>query len=116
MRELNQVEVFADVGGWERDSVSIYFYRRQFNEGQLAKLEYGMMNLALVEQLQAPRPMFTINRDEAQAFMDSLWNVGIRPTAAEAPEGTLAAVQAHNADLRTIAFHALKIPQGASAK
>ncbi len=52
---------------------------------------------------------FTISLDDAQELMDLLWKIGIRPTEGAGTAGSMAATQKHLDDLRTIAFHSLKI-------
>jgi hypothetical protein len=50
-----------------------------------------------------------LNPDEAQQLCDALWEAGIRPTNGEGSTGQLAATREHLADMKTIAFHALKV-------
>lgn len=47
----------------------------------------------------------------AQQLMDELWNAGVRPTE-QGSAGQLAATERHLADMRQLAFHALKVDQG----
>lgn len=47
-------------------------------------------------------PAFTLTRDDAQALMDELWHVGLRPTEGSGSAGSLAATQAHLKDMRTL--------------
>lgn len=49
-------------------------------------------------------PCFELKRDEAQALMDELWNVGFRPTEGTGSAGAMAAVQAHLKDLQKLVF------------
>lgn len=53
-------------------------------------------------------PAFTLQQEEAQALMDELWNAGIRPTEGTGSAGSMAAAQAHLADMRKIVFGALR--------
>jgi hypothetical protein len=46
------------------------------------------------------QPMLDLEPEEAQVLVDSLWDAGVRPTAAKGSAGQLAAVQAHLDDLR----------------
>ena len=54
------------------------------------------------------QPTFALSRTMASQLMDDLWNAGIRPTEQGSP-GQIAALQNHLKDMKTIAFHALKI-------
>lgn len=49
-------------------------------------------------------PCFNLSRDDAQTFMDELWNVGIRPTEGTGSAGSLAATQRHLDDMRHLVF------------
>ena len=54
-------------------------------------------------------PCMSLTGSDAQVLMDELWNVGLRPSEGSGSAGSLAATQKHLADMKTIAFHALKI-------
>lgn len=54
-------------------------------------------------------PTAKVTVGEAQALMDDLWRCGLRPSEGEGSAGQSAAQQQHIADLRAIAFKALKI-------
>lgn len=54
-------------------------------------------------------PAFTMSRDDAQAFMDELWHVGIRPTEGTGSAGSLAATQQHLKDMRALVAKAHKV-------
>jgi len=56
-----------------------------------------------------PAPCAVLSRPTAQRLMDELWKCGIRPAEGQGSAGQLAAVQAHLADMQTIAFKQLKI-------
>lgn len=49
-------------------------------------------------------PLFTIDQDQAQQIMDSLWDCGIRPSEGTGSAGALAAVQRHLEDMRALVF------------
>lgn len=55
-------------------------------------------------------PMAMLDMGMAQQLMDELWNCNIRPTQGQGSAGQLAAVQSHLADMKKLAFHALKVP------
>jgi hypothetical protein len=62
--------------------------------------------LLMVQQPRATQvqPFITISDEEAQAFMDSLWEVGIRPAGAQGSAEEKAALVRHLDDMRRIAF------------
>jgi hypothetical protein len=49
-------------------------------------------------------PTFSLSMGAAQALMDDLWNVGLRPTEGTGSAGSLAATQRHLEDMRTLVF------------
>lgn len=53
--------------------------------------------------------------EDAQALMDELWRSGVRPAEGIGSAGQAAATEKHLQDMRLLAFHALKVPQGRSA-
>jgi hypothetical protein len=57
-------------------------------------------------------PFMQISNEAAQQLMDELWRCGIRPADGTGSTGQLAATERHLADMRTLAFHALKVPRG----
>lgn len=54
-------------------------------------------------------PAFELDEASAQQLCDALWEAGVRPTNGEGSTGQLAATQAHLADMKTLAFHVLKV-------
>lgn len=57
------------------------------------------------------KPLLEFDMDAAQQLMDSLWDCGIRPSEGSGSAGALRATQEHLADMKTVAFHALKIKE-----
>lgn len=55
-------------------------------------------------------PFMVLSLETAQLLMDELWNCGLRPSEGTGSAGSLAATERHLKDMKTIAFHALKIP------
>lgn len=51
-----------------------------------------------------PLPAFSLRREEAQRFMDELWNAGIRPSEGSGSAGQAAAMKAHLDDMRKLVF------------
>ena len=56
-----------------------------------------------------PEPLFRLEQEDAQSLMDTLWDVGLRPSEGMGSAGQLAAVQNHLKDMQTIAFHYLEV-------
>lgn len=54
-------------------------------------------------------PFLKISTTEAQQMIDELWNCGLRPSEGTGSAGALAATERHLADMKAIAFKALKI-------
>ena len=55
-------------------------------------------------------PFMVMPLETAQLLMDELWGCGLRPSEGTGSAGSLAATERHLKDMKTIAFHALKIP------
>lgn len=55
-------------------------------------------------------PTIRLAGDEAQQIMNELWRIGLRPKNGTGAVAHAEALEGHLKDLRTIAFHALKIP------
>ena len=51
-----------------------------------------------------PLPTTTLELTEAQALMDELWHVGLRPSEGSGSAGALAATQKHLEDMRALVF------------
>jgi len=49
-------------------------------------------------------PAARLDRNQAQALMDDLWQCGIRPSEGTGSAGALAATQRHLDDMRTLVF------------
>jgi hypothetical protein len=54
-------------------------------------------------------PTCVLNKTSAQMLMDELWDCGIRPSEGSGSAGALLATQNHLKDMKSIAFHVLKI-------
>jgi hypothetical protein len=50
-----------------------------------------------------------LSPEQAQALIDGLWDCGLRPTEGTGSAGALVSVERHLADMKKVAFHALKI-------
>ncbi len=56
-----------------------------------------------------PTPTFRMDENDAQRLMDELWHIGLRPSEGSGSAGALAATQRHLEDMKSVAFHALKL-------
>ena len=70
----------------------------------------GLPTLHPIDSGMEIPPAFKLNEKEAQELCDSLWEAGIRPSNGAGSVGQLAATQAHLADMKKLAFHALRVP------
>jgi hypothetical protein len=75
---------------------------RQMRDGQWAVMQEAAFKV--VNENEQSSPAFSISRDDAQAFMDELWHVGIRPTEGSGSAGSLAATERHLNDMQRIVF------------
>jgi len=88
------------------DGIKLYAYQKQGSEKYVAK---KLELVHITESGQALEPFLKIDNHEAQQLMDDLWECGLRPSEGTGSAGAMAAIQKHLQDMKTIAFHALKI-------
>jgi len=81
----------------------------QMRDGRWAVMLPTQMEVLPSDDAVETRPAFTLTKDDAQAFMDELWHVGIRPTEGTGSAGSLAATQAHLKDMRALVAKANKV-------
>lgn len=90
---------------WLGDGVEIRILNKERGEYvksvELAKLQEGS---------EIP-PAACLTLHQAQVLIDQLWECGLRPTEGTGSAGALAAIERHLADMKRVAFHALKIQQ-----
>ena len=55
-------------------------------------------------EYEVTRPAMTLTNTEAQQLMDSLWDVGLRPSEGSGSAGAMLAVQEHLKDMRRLVF------------
>lgn len=63
-----------------------------------------IMFRAIAEGAYIEPASLALSLDDAQALMDELWHVGLRPSEGTGSAGAMAAVQAHLADMRRLVF------------
>jgi hypothetical protein len=86
-------------------------YMRKFRDGDPNPYVGKQVDFNQVEDGSYVEPTMTLHIDAAQRLMDELWNCGLRPSEGSGSAGQLAAVQKHLEDMKTLAFHALKVPK-----
>jgi hypothetical protein len=60
------------------------------------------------EEIMGP-PMLRLGTHQAQMLMDSLWQVGLRPTQGQQSEGQMAATSKHLNDMRSLVSALAKV-------
>lgn len=60
------------------------------------------------EEIMGP-PMLRLGTHQAQLLMDSLWQVGLRPTQGQQSEGQMAATTKHLNDMRSLVSALAKV-------
>ena len=88
--------------------INLFAYQSDGNTG------YSATKLELVQKPRGEevQPFLRIENHEAQKLMDDLWDCGIRPSEGTGSAGSLKATQRHLEDMKTVAFHVLKISKG----
>lgn len=86
--------------------INLFAFQRDEKQLYVAKkLELQQQD----KQLAPIEPFLHIDSHEAQQLMDDLWDCGLRPSEGSGSAGQLRATQEHLSDMKTIAFHSLKI-------
>ena len=67
------------------------------------------LTMRTVEAGEWSEPSARMTGDAAQQLMDELWRCGLRPSEGSGSAGSLAATERHLADMRELAFSALKV-------
>lgn len=97
---------------FERDRLNVDIWSRHGPDGRILAVAEPL-TLKTVDEATAAahyqEPTFKMFADTAQKLMDDLWDCGLRPSEGTGSAGAMAATQKHLDDLRTVAFHALKI-------
>lgn len=106
--------VHVEFSPWNGDAYALRLMHRDGN-GQHS------CAMPLTMQVHTPRnfidPFVRLDASAAQQLMDGLWRAGVRPVDAKAGDAQVAAIQAHLADMRRIAFdHFLTKPAEQEAR
>ena len=94
------------------DFIEIHLYQRRNTAKEKATYVPKPIEMEKHEAYELILPFFKMEPHEAQKLMDDLWDCGLRPSEGTGSAGALKAVQTHLADMKTVAFHALKIQDG----
>lgn len=103
---MNNLEVFVDTCiAWHSVDLRIRADRLTSN-GDLVQRGKWMKEPVFVEveEFAVPPVAFRLSDLEAQALMDRLWKVGLRPTEGSGSAGSLAATERHLKDMQKLVF------------
>ena len=104
---LHTIKICALRPHWFSDLFQFYVYSQS---GSGISLAHPLV-LEHVENAATPQmpPTFELAVDAAQALMDSLWDLGLRPSEGTGSAGSLKATQNHLADMRSIVAKSLGV-------
>ena len=102
--DILPIEVMARREDWS-DGISLYMRQRTVGRGsQIAQpIVFTPHNPVMVAE-----PMMRLAIQQAQQFMDELWQCGLRPTEGTGSAGSLKATERHLEDMRKIVFKDFK--------
>jgi hypothetical protein len=87
---------------------SIDLYAREENTNRFVeRAEFTLSDNT--SQGRLAEPFWRMREEEAQSFIDALWEAGVRPSNGEGSTGKLAATENHLNDMRKIVFHQLGV-------
>lgn len=87
-----------------RDGISLYAVSADRSE----RIE-GQLHIKPHARGDWCEPTLVLDADQAQQIMNGLWHAGVRPKNGAGALAHVETLKAHLDDLRTIAWHALKI-------
>lgn len=106
---------------WTIPPIDWYVYRRPENLGSTviyAGNKQVHLTTVMKQEVRAEgayrEPSLVIPDEAAQQLMNGLWHAGFRPNDGAGTLANIESLKSHLDDLRTIAFHALKIPLSVS--
>lgn len=96
---------------WAMGRFAVYLTKR-YEAGRTGIVEPVVMTIRQPgdESISFP-PAMLLEQEEAQRFIDELWNAGLRPTEGTGSAGSLAATQRHLDDMRALVFKGKIEPQ-----
>lgn len=92
---------------WNPTEINLFAYQSDDRTHYAAQ----KLELKQSEEGEGLEPFLSIEQEVAQRLMDDLWDCGLRPSEGSGSAGSLRATQKHLEDMKTIAFHALKIKE-----
>ncbi len=105
----HDIRFFAQRPAMFGPDIALYCHVRPTNNRRAAvptkPVEFRVINEG-EEGAQHP-PLMALSQEAAQSLVDELWLCGIRPTEGTGSAGSLAATQAHLADMRAIVANSL---------
>jgi len=109
--EQNELKIRARRGdiSFEPDTIKLYAYLRRQGKRWRTESVLKFIEITKEERNNILQPFLEVEMHEAQKLMDDLWDCGLRPSEGTGSAGAMAATQEHLQDMKTIAFHALKI-------
>lgn len=84
-------------------NVEVYLYYKDI-DGSIARAEPVEFVMKRANRAEVVNPTFRLEQETAQAFMDALWDCGIRPAQGTGSAGSLAATERHLEDMRKLVF------------
>lgn len=93
------------------DAFRLHIVSMDWVDGALLRGSAKPLEFEAMRQGDHPpeRPAIELVGSEAQALIDTLWSVGLRPTQGKQSEGVTAAQDRHLQDMRAIAFAKLNV-------
>ncbi len=98
---------------YDRIQISMAFRQTRTNDLYVAQ---PIKFVGIPQGHTPPEPAIHLEREEAQLLMDQLWDVGLRPSEGTGSAGSMAAVQRHLEDMRTLVFEKTVVHGKAESK
>jgi len=105
--DIRPIEMMARRDDWHQ-GVSLFARQEQVGMGGTVATKVAFEPTV---DWSVPEPFMKLSLHTAQQLIDELWGCGLRPSEGSGSAGSLRATEKHLADLKTIAFHSLKIKE-----
>ncbi len=102
---MSEFKLRAAKSGIFDESINLYGWQIKGRERYVIKHP----ELVPMAEHASPEAFLSLEPTQAQYLIDSLWDCGLRPSEGSGSAGALLATQKHLGDMKTIAFHSLKI-------
>lgn len=90
------------------NAYDIFYYQKTNDNGVISVAIPEAFKMRVLSQQEregvAFEPFMRLEANDAQLFMDELWNAGLRPTEGTGSAGSLAATERHLKDMRALVF------------